>query len=256
MICGEIWVPMLFLRVPSFLRLCSGSCSVISQNRKKVDLSTCPTLTHFEMSRMVSGMNEEFHPDVKMVNLYYVYLALGVAVSCLSWMIPMTIAAFLLLSVNYALIVTASLFLPLVTVVFFVVYWIQRYYSSIKYVFTENEVIVEKGVYWRRKSFVPYNRITNIDILQGPLARYFDLGTVRIQTAGFSAGSSGTHTAEAVILNVKNFDELKDVIMDFVRRRKPMAVEAEAEVDVPKSLSEQILRELRRIRETLERSGK
>ena len=202
---------------------------------------------------MIPRINEEFHPDVKMVNLYHVYLVLGVTVLFLSWMIPVAIVAFYLLSVNYAIILIASLFIPLIAAVFFVVYWIQKYYSSIKYTLTENEVVIERGVYWKRKSFVPYNRITNIDTVQGPLARHFNLGTVKIQTAGFSTGSSGTRIAEAVILNIKNFEELKDVIINFMNRRKPIAVEAEAEVGVPKSFDEQILFELRKIREILEK---
>lgn len=203
---------------------------------------------------MVPRFNEEFHPDPNMINLYYTYLVLGVIVLFLSWMIPVTIVASYFLSVNQAIILTTSLFIPLIAAVFFVVYWIQKYYSSIKYKLAENEVVVEKGVYWKRRSFVPYNRITNIDTIQGPLARHFRLGTVRIQTAGFSTGSSGTRIAEAVILNIKNFEELKDIILNFVRRRRPVAIEAEAEeVGIPKSLDEEILGELRKIREFLEK---
>jgi len=105
-----------------------------------------------------------------------------------------------------------------------------------------------------KKSLVPYNRITNIEIVQGPIARRFGLGTVRIQTAGFSAGGGTTHIAEAVILNVKNFEELKDTIMNFIRKLRPAAVETEAEVAAPENISRQILNELRKIREVLEES--
>ena len=106
-----------------------------------------------------------------------------------------------------------------------------------------------------KKSLVPYNRITNIEIVQGPIARRFGLGTIRVQTAGFSAGGGGTatHVAVAVILNVKNFEELKDTIMNFIRKLKPVAVETEAEVAAPENISRQILNELRKIRETLEK---
>jgi len=206
--------------------------------------------------KAIPKINEEFHPDTSMKSLYYIYLALGVAVFCLSWMIPVIVAAFLFLPLSRALVITAVLLSPALVAVLCIAFWIPKYYSSIKYAFTSNEVVVERGVYWRRKSFVPYNRITNIDIVQGPIARHFGLGTVRIQTAGYSAGGGGTttHIAEAVILNVKNFEELKDTIMGFIRKLKPMAVEAEAEVVTPESISQQILNELRKIREILEES--
>lgn len=206
--------------------------------------------------KVIPKINEEFHPDISMKNLYYIYLALGVTASCLSWMIPVIVAAFLFLPLNRALVITAVLLSPVLVAVLFTAFWISKYYSSIRYAFTNNEVVVERGVYWKRKSFVPYNRITNIEIVQGPLARLFGLGTVRIQTAGYSAGGGGTttHIAEAVILNVKNFEELKDMIMNFVRKLKPVAVEAEAEVAAPENISRQILNELRKIREILEES--
>jgi len=204
---------------------------------------------------VIPKISEEFHPDISMKSLYYIYLALGVTVSCLSWMIPAIVAAFLFLPSNRALVITAVLLSPVLVFVLFTAFWISKYYSSIRYAFANNEVVIERGVYWKRKSFVPYNRITNIDIVQGPLARHFGLGTVRVQTAGYSAGGGGTtHVAEAVILNVKNFEEIKDTIMNFVRKLKPVAVEAEAEVAAPENISKQILNELRKIREILEES--
>jgi len=203
---------------------------------------------------VIPKIDEEFHPDIRMKFLYYIYLALGVTVSCLSWMIPVIVAAFLFLPSSRAFVIAAFLLSPVLVAVLFTAYWIPKYCSSIRYTFTNNEVVVEKGVYWKRKSLVPYNRITNIEIVQGPIARRFGLGTVRIQTAGFSAGGGTTHIAEAVILNVKNFEELKDTIMNFVRKLRPAAVEAEAEVAAPENISRQILNELRKIREVLEES--
>ena len=202
---------------------------------------------------MIPKIDESFHPDISMKNLYYIYLALGVIGSCLSWMIPIIIASFLLLPLNYSLIITVCFLLPVLIVVLFIIFWIPKYYSSIRYALTSSEVIVEKGVYWKRKSFVPYNRITNINIVQGPLARRFQIGTIKIQTAGFSVGGGVGHVAEAVILNVKNFDELKGIIMNYVRKIKPMAVEAEVEAVYPESINQKILNELRKIREALEK---
>ncbi len=202
---------------------------------------------------MVLKVGEGFHPHVDMKKLYYSYLTIGVILFGLSWIIPVVVVALLVLPLAQAYAVTAALLFPLLAVVCSTAFWIQKYYSSIAYTLANDEIVVERGVWWKRKSFVPYNRITNIHIVQGPIARRFGLGTVRVQTAGFSGGgSAGGKVAEAVILGVKNFEEIRNVIMNFVKRVRPVAVEAEAEVPAPRSLDRQILNELRGIRKALE----
>jgi len=202
---------------------------------------------------MVLKVSEGFHPHVDMKKLYYSYLMIGVIFLGLSWIVPVVVVALLVLPLAQASAITVALLFPLLVVAGFIIFWIQKYYSSITYILTNDEIVVEKGVWWKRKSFVPYNRITNISVVQGPIARQFSLSTVRVQTAGFSGGgSTGDRIAEAVILGVKNFEEIRNVIMDFVKRGRPVAVEAEAEAPSPRGINQQILNELRRIRKALE----
>lgn len=131
-------------------------------------------------------------------------------------------------------------------------YWIPKFHSSITYSLEEDEISVSKGVWWKTKSFVPYNRITNVNIHQGPISRNFGLGKLSIQTAGFSGStSSGVKTAEAVVFGIKNFEEVKDAVMEYVIGAKPQAVEAE---DRPRrNVEQQILEELQRIRKAVEK---
>ncbi len=202
---------------------------------------------------MVLKVDEEFRPHVDMKKLYYSYLTIGVTLLGLIWIVPAVVAALLVLPLAQASAITVALLFPLLVVVSVTAFWIQKYYSSITYILTNDEIVVERGVWWKRKSFVPYNRITNISVVQGPIARRFGLGTVKVQTAGFSGGgSAGGRVAEAVILGVKNFEEIRNVIMGFVKRVRPVAVETEAEAPAPRGVDQQILNELRRIREALE----
>jgi membrane protein YdbS with pleckstrin-like domain len=202
---------------------------------------------------MVLKVDEGFRPHVDMKKLYYSYLTIGVVLFGLSWIVPAVVAALLVLPLAQAFAIMVALLLPLLVVVCFTAFWIQKYYSSVTYILTNDEIVVEKGVWWKRKSFVPYNRTTNISVVQGPIARQFGLGTVRVQTAGFSGGgSAGGRVAEAVILGVKNFEEIRNVIIGFVKRVRPVAVEAEAEAPAPRGVDQQILNELRRIRKALE----
>ncbi len=190
------------------------------------------------------------HPDLK--KLYNTYLALVLLLFFLSWIVPVVIYGFLSLELFYALIMITSLLSPIIAGTAFTIYWIRKYQESIMFLLTRSETVVQKGVWWKRKSYILYNRITNVETLQGPIARHFKLGTVSIQTAGFSGvKSSGSRAAEAEIFGVKNFEEVKDSIMNHVRKTRPVAVEAEAG-----DLNAQILDELKRIRETLETSAR
>jgi hypothetical protein len=74
-----------------------------------------------------------------------------------------------------------------------------------------------------------------------------------VQTAGFSGTTShGGKVAEAEIFGTKDFEEIKDVIMECVKGQKPEAIEAAAEIKPGSSVGQQMLAELRRIRKAVE----
>jgi len=200
-------------------------------------------------------IGEPLKPDRAFMKLYYAYLLIADAIIFLGVILPAVISAVVFLPLDQSLTVVASLILPFLLAVWFIAYWIPKYYLSTSYVFAESEIVVEKGVWWKHKSTVPYNRVTNIDVVQGPLSRRFGLGKIRVQTAGYSAAGGGAGAiAEAQIFGVKNFEEIRNFILDMVRGVKPVAVEAavEAEAAVAKQAAQQMLDELRKIRDLLE----
>lgn len=200
------------------------------------------------MSTVIVG--ETFKPDKAVMKLYYTYLLIVDIILFLVVVLPLVAMASLSFPMEAAIIVSLLGIVPILICVGFISFWIRRYYESVSYKFTEDEIIIERGVWWRHKNIVPYNRVTNIDIIQGPLSRRFGLGKVLVHTAGYSAtGSSGTF-AEAQIFGIRNFEEIRGFILKMVRGFKPVSVEAEAH-PLPRS-DEQILAELRRIREILE----
>lgn len=149
------------------------------------------------------------------------------------------------------------LFIPLIAVLMiigFIVYWINKYYDSITYVLEKDEVVVERGVWWKMRHVVPYSRVMSVDIIQGPISRLFGVGSVHVHTAGYTgpAGGSagpGTRGAEACIWGVPNFTEIRDAIIGLVRGRPLFTTPG---VTVPDVFSE-MLEELRRIRKALEK---
>ncbi|MDH5459896.1 MAG: PH domain-containing protein [Candidatus Bathyarchaeota archaeon] len=197
---------------------------------------------------------KEYGADRELKKLYLVYLGIVLVGGFLWWLTPVVIFVMLSLEMWIGVMVALSSFVPLLIVVGFVLYWVPKFYSSITYLLEDDKITVTKGVWWKTKSFVPYNRITNINIYQGPISRRFGLGKLSIQTAGFSGtSSSGARVAEAVIFGIKNFEEIKDIIIKFVRGMKPEAIEAEAEVKPSKDINQQILAELRKIRKAIEK---
>ena len=195
---------------------------------------------------------KEFGADSELKTLYHVYFAIVVVGGFLWWMVPVVVFAVFSFEVWIGVAVALPCLVPILIAAVVTLYWIPKFYSSITYTLEDDKITVTKGVWWKTKSFVPYNRITNINVYQGPISRRFGLGQLSIQTAGFSGtSSSGAKVAEAVIFGVKNFQEIKDIIINFVRGMKPEAIEAE--VESSKDLNQQILTELRRIRKVLEK---
>lgn len=165
---------------------------------------------------------------------------------------PLAVALMVLGEALIAGMVALAVLLPVLIILAVAFYWIPKFHSSINYVLEEDEIVVEKGVWWKTKSMVPYNRITNVNIYQGPISRHYGIGRLSIQTAGFSGvNSSGQKTAEADIVGIRNFEETKDAVMSYVKGLKPVAVEAEAEF--PKYINREVLEELHRIRKAVEK---
>lgn len=77
-------------------------------------------------------------------------------------------------------------------------------YRAWGYAEREDDLIVKRGLLFRRTSVVPYGRMQFIDVTSGPVARVFGLATVQLHTAAAAteARIPGLMRADA--------DELRD----------------------------------------------
>jgi uncharacterized protein len=100
----------------------------------------------------------------------------------------------------------------LVIVVLYLI-WVKMYYGSMWYELHDDEMRWRRGVIFRSTGIVPYNRITNIDIKQGPVMRALGISTVSIQTAGYSGAAAPEIRIEAIVYA----DELRELIRNLVR---------------------------------------
>jgi len=111
-------------------------------------------------------------------------------------------------------------FLFLIFTFIFFFFWAKLSYRFWKYEITEDAVRIERGVIWKKYISIPYERIQNIDIYRGVLARILGLSTLNIQTAGYSgSGRHGGPGSEGNIpgISVDIAEQLRD---DLIKKAK------------------------------------
>ncbi|MFW9995418.1 MAG: PH domain-containing protein [Candidatus Odinarchaeota archaeon] len=92
------------------------------------------------------------------------------------------------------------------------------YLKSFKYVVHGTEVVVHKGLINKSEKHVPFRTITHISSRAGILDRLFGIGTVEIQTAGVSGGTSAR--PEEKIEGIRVYSEVRDFILRQLRNLK------------------------------------
>ena len=197
-------------------------------------------------------VKREFGVAPELKKLYLTYLTGLIAACFLWWIIPFIVTLTFFIDPFVGMVAALFTLIPFFVIVVVVLYWIPKFTSSVRYSLEDDRIVVDKGVWWKTKSVVPYNRITNINIYQGPISRRFGLGRLAIQTAGFSGvDRSGNKTAEADIFGIKNFEEIKDVVIEAIKGITPTAVEAG--IEGYRNVNEAMLNELQRIRKAVEK---
>ncbi|MGY4884698.1 MAG: PH domain-containing protein [Nanobdellota archaeon] len=124
---------------------------------------------------------ERLHPGVKwkfrfesyfgMIVLYIFFI-----ISLISNSVIQNTSNILLISLGFALIyiIVAEIFIHLS-------------YVNWGYEFTQDSLKIEKGIIIKKYKSIPYERIQNVDITRGVIARIIGFSTIDIQTAGYSS---------------------------------------------------------------------
>lgn len=104
--------------------------------------------------------------------------------------------------------------------------WARLTYKYYRYELVEDGFRKESGVIFKRYVTIPYDRIQNVDIYRGIIARFLGLSDLQIQTAGFSAvmtryGATGVG-AEGRLpgLSVGVAEQLRDELVRRARQSK------------------------------------
>ena len=135
------------------------------------------------------------------------------------------------------------------------------YINSIEYsVISESgesmpEVYVKKGILTITRKHVPFRTITNISSVAGVYDRFFGIGSVHIETAGYSGQDQRgpEETMEGIVF----YDEVRDYILQELRKLRGTYVtttelNSDHEPLSPDDVNREILATLRMIRKQLE----
>lgn len=161
------------------------------------------------MEKSRFGLFCPFKPDRKVISLYNVIFAVAFALFGL----VLLAAAFLSESVPFLAISV----IVLVAIAAFYLFWVGKYYDTVLFELKDDEVTWRRGVWFRMTGIVPYDRITNIDIYQGPLMRHFGFSCIKIQTAGYSAQAN---RSEITLEGIVEAEELRERLRALIRETR------------------------------------
>jgi membrane protein YdbS with pleckstrin-like domain len=91
------------------------------------------------------------------------------------------------------------------------------------YIITERSMLIRQGAWVVREITLTFANAQNVRVTQGPLERYFGFSNVEIDTAGGGGGSkeeSGVQRHRAVLRGLENPAEVRDMILDLLRRHR------------------------------------
>ncbi len=121
----------------------------------------------------------------------------------------------------------AGVFTYLILLVILLIVLVEVYsrlaYHFWMYDFMGNQLKIERGIIWKRYSNIPYERVQNVDITRGIIARICGFSTVNIQTAGFSApaGNRAGAWSEGYIpaVPMEEAEKIRDFLMKKISKK-------------------------------------
>ena len=200
--------------------------------------------------------NVPFKPAPALVTWFIIDYFLVVALILACTGVPLLLSGGLDLFTGVAILAG----LVVITIVF--ITWTRLYYDSMFYELHDDELRWRRGVWFRTTGIVPYNRITNIDIRQGPVMRWLSISTISVQTAGYS----GQAVPEIRIEAIEHAEELRELLRTAVRSCSAVAGDGTGSGPAPKATPAEpvastgtsllMLDELKKIRALLEQQQK
>lgn len=132
---------------------------------------------------------------------------------------------YLVISGRWGSAILAALLFVIFGVVGGILYW-----RRFEYRVGEREIRIDSGILNRRHRSIPFERIQDADIIQGPLDRLLGIAQVKFETGG---GSGGQKSEEGVLkaITLRRAHEIRELIRS--RRAGTVAAVPQAEAEQP-----------------------
>ena len=154
------------------------------------------------------------------------------------------------LSLWFVVSVVGILFIPFLLL--FTRWYYPEYMKRISARLTTNAVEIRKGVFFRKESTIPLNRITDVRLHDGPVMRHYGIRGIRMETAGQSGQYA---SSEGDLVGVIDAPEFRDLILR--QRQKVVGGGETSEASAtPTETSSGILAEIRDILARIEAQGR
>ena len=104
------------------------------------------------------------------------------------FLVPFSIALSLVLHfvVNLPPHILIPSIIAIVALCLFILWWTVKAIQKTGLALRQHDFVLKTGVFWRKVTVVPFNRIQHIELHKGPLERKFNLATIKLYTAGGS----------------------------------------------------------------------
>jgi putative membrane protein len=90
----------------------------------------------------------------------------------------------------------------------FLIWYYPRWVTTLRYCLDDRSLRVEKGLLFKSRKTIPLDKITDLELVQGPILRAFEMWDIKVQTA-----STGSQMPEAVLLGVINPEQVREEIL-------------------------------------------
>ena len=108
-------------------------------------------------------------------------------------------------------VICGYLFISVVGIILIPLWWAVSFWYGAEYLrrvsarLTTNALEIRIGVFFRKESTIPLNRITDLRLHDGPVMRHYGLRGLKVETAGMSGQDSGSEGNLIGVIDAEGF---------------------------------------------------
>lgn len=114
------------------------------------------------------------------------------------------------------IVISGYLFISVVGILLIPFWWAVSFWYGAEYLrrvsarLTTNALEIKIGVFFRKESTIPLNRITDLRLHDGPVMRHYGLRGLKVETAGMSGQDSGS---EGNLIGVIDAEDFRNAVL-------------------------------------------